>query len=85
MSKVCGWFHHNSFKADPGKLQFLLRSFVDRPIKIMGSTTKASKEEVLLGVRIISDLTLKEHITSICSKLNQKLCAMTRASKYMGL
>ena len=85
MSKVCGWFHHNSFKANPGKLQFLLRSFVDRPIKIMGSTTKASKEEVLLGVRIISDLTFIEHITSICSKLNQKLCAMTRASKYMGL
>ena len=51
----------------------------------MGSTIKASKEEVLLGVRIISDLTFKEQITSICSKLNQKLCAMTRASKYMGL
>ena len=47
----------------------------------MGSTTKASKEEVLLGVRIDSDLTFKEHVTSICSKANQKLHALTRVSK----
>ena len=39
----------------------------------MGSTIKANKEEVLLGVRIESDLTFKEHVTSICSKTNQKL------------
>ena len=85
MSKACGWLHHNSFKANPGRLQFSLNLFVDSPIKIMGSTTKASKEEVLLGARIISNLTLKEHITSICSKLNQKLHALTRVSKYMSL
>ena len=51
----------------------------------MGSTIKASKEEVLLGVRIDSDLTFKYHITSICSKANQKLHALTRVSKYMSL
>ena len=34
----------------------------------MGSTIETSKEEVLLGVRIDSGLTFKEHITSICSK-----------------
>ena len=52
----------------------------------MSSTIKASKEEVLLGVRIDSDLTFTEHITSICSKANQKLQTLvTRASKYMSL
>ena len=30
-----------------GKFHFLLSPFVARPIKIMGSTTKASKEKVL--------------------------------------
>ena len=38
MSKICEWFHHNGFKANPRKLQFLLSLFVDRLIKIMGST-----------------------------------------------
>ena len=51
----------------------------------MSSTIKASKEEVLLGVRIDSDLTFTEHITSICSKANQKLHALTRVSKYISV
>ena len=51
----------------------------------MESITKASKEEVLLGVRIDSDLTFKEHVTSICTKANQKVNALTRFSKYMSL
>ena len=70
MPKICEWFHHNGFKANPGKFYFLLSPFVDWPIKILGSTIKASKEEVLIGMRIDSDLTFKEHVTSICSKAN---------------
>ena len=84
MSNVCEWFHHNGFKANPEKFHFLLSPFVDRPIKTMRSTIKASKEEVLLGVRTDSGLIFKEHVTSICSKANQKLHALTRVSKYMS-
>ena len=51
----------------------------------MGSTIKASKEKVLLGVRYDNDLTFKEHVTSICSKTNQKLHALTRVLKYLRL
>ena len=51
----------------------------------MGSTVKTSKEYVLLGVRIDTDLTFKEHVTSICSEVNEKLHALTRVSKYMNL
>ena len=51
----------------------------------MSSTIKASKEEVLLGVRIVSDLTFTEHITSIYSKANQKLHVLTRVSKYTSV
>ena len=47
----------------------------------MGSTVKTSKEDVLLGVRIDTDLTFKEHVTSICSEVNQKLHVLTRFSK----
>ena len=52
---------------------------------MIGSTVKASEEEVLLRVRIYNDLTFKEHATSICSKANKKLHALTRVSKYMSL
>ena len=85
MSNIFEWFHHNGFKANPAKFHFLLSPFIERSIKIMGSTTKTSKEEVLLGVRIDSDLTFKEHVTNICSKANQKLYALTRVSKYLSL
>ena len=51
----------------------------------MGSTTKTSKEEVLLEVRSDSGLTLKEHLTSICSKANKKLHALTTVSEFMSL
>ena len=85
MSNICEWFHHNGFKANQEKFHFLLSAFAGRPIKIVGSTIKASKEEVLLGVRTDSDLTFKEHVTSICSKVNQKHHALTRVSKYISL
>ena len=72
------WFQNNGFKVSPGKFYFLLSLFVDRPIKIMRSTKKASKKEVLLGVRNDIDVTFIEHIMSIYSKANQKLHALRR-------
>ena len=30
MFKICEWFHHNGFKANPGKFHFLPSPFVDR-------------------------------------------------------
>ena len=72
MSKICEWFHHNAFEANPEQFHFLLNPCVNRPIKITGSTIKASQEEVLLGVRIDSDSTFKEHITSTSLKIIKK-------------
>ena len=57
MSKICEWFHHSGFKANPGKSHFLLSPLIDRPMTVMRSTIKTSKEEVLLRVRIDSGLT----------------------------
>ena len=86
MPKTCDLFHDNNCKSNPEKFSFLLGTLADIPIKIMGSTIKRSKGEVLFGVRVDSDLTFKEHITSICFKATQKLQALvTRTSKYMSL
>ena len=44
MSKICEWFHSNDFTANQQfcrKFYFLLSPFVDRPIKIMGSTIRS--------------------------------------------
>ena len=54
-------------------------------MKTMGSTIKGSKEEVLLGEKIDSYLTFKEHVTCIYPQANQKLHALTRVSKYTSL
>ena len=80
MTNIYDWFHQNGFKANPGKFHFFLSPFVGKIIKVVGSTLEASKEEVLLGARIDSDLTFKEHVTNICSKANQNLHALTRAN-----
>ena len=65
MSKICEWFHHNGFKANP-------ISFFTKPVR--GQTNYNNviyyKEEVLLGVGIDSNLTFKEHVTSTCSRAN---------------
>ena len=62
----------------------ILKPFFTKPFRRQ-KQIKASKEEKLLGVRIDSGLTFKEHITSICSKANQRLHALTRVSKYISL
>ena len=85
MSNICELFHHNGFKVNSGKFLFLLSPFVDRTIKIMRSTIKTSNEEVLLGMRIDSDVTFEEHVTSICYNANQIRHALTKVSKQMSL
>ena len=62
MFNICEWFYHNCFKANPGKFHFLLSPFVDRPIKIMGSTIKVSKEDLLLRVRTDKERTRNEYL-----------------------
>ena len=46
---------------------------------------KASSPEELLGIKIASNLTFHDHITSLCAKANKKLSALSRVSKYMAI
>ena len=54
-------------------------------LKILGSTIESSPSEELLGIKINSELTFHKHITSLCSKANQKLCALARIAKHMTI
>ena len=46
---------------------------------------KNYNEEKLLGVKFDSNLTFKNHATSLCEKANQKLHALAATSHYMDL
>ena len=60
MSKICYCFHHNGFKAK----YLLVIPFVNRPVT-MGSIIKASKVEVLIGLRIFKE---KRKFSRTCNK-----------------
>ena len=64
---------------------FLLRPFEDRPMKIMRSPIKASTEEVVLEVTIVSRLAFKERVACICFYANRKDHALTTVSTFMSL
>ena len=54
-------------------------------LKLLGSTIEPSPSEELLGITTDSELTFYKHITSLCSKLNQKLSALARIAKYLTI
>ena len=66
------------------KSHFLLSPYETKSIQIQNSCIKASFSEELLGIKIDSNLTFHNHITSLCSKANKKLSALSRVSKYMN-
>ena len=75
----------NGLVANPGKSHFLVSPYEKISLKILGSTIESSPSEELLGITIDSELTFHKHITSLCSKANQKLSALERIAKYMTI
>ena len=61
-----------------------IKTFWSCPI-LLGSTIESSPSEEPLGITIDSELTFHKHITSLCSKSNQKLSALARIAKYMTI
>ena len=72
----------NGLLANSGKSHFLVSPYEKISLKILGSTIESSPSEELLGITIDSELTFHKHITSLCSKANQKLSALARIAKY---
>ena len=75
----------NGLLANSGKSHFLVSPYEKISLKILGSTIESSPSEELLGITIDSELTFHKHITSLCSKANQKLSALARIAKYMTI
>ena len=79
INNIFAWFKNNRLVANSGKSHFLVSP------RILGSTIESSPSEELLGITIDSELTFHKHITSLCSKANQKLSALARIAKYMTI
>ena len=82
-STVFTWFQNNYFKANSGKSHLLTSSDNIQHINVGGNQLSSIKYEELLGILIDHNLTFQNHILSIAQKVNQKLHALARISKYM--
>ena len=85
INNIFAWFKKNGLVANSGKSHFLVSPYEKISLKILGSTIESSPSEELLGITIDSELTFHKHITSLCSKANQKLSALARIAKYMTI
>ena len=71
--------------ANSSKNHFLISPYQTKSIKIQNLCIKASFSEEVPGTKIDSNPTFHEHITSLCSKANEKLSPLSRVLKYMGI
>ena len=82
-SAVFTWFQNIYLKANSGKSHLLTISDNVRHINVGGNQLSSSKYEELLGVLIDHKLTFENHLLNIIQRVNQKLHALARRSKYM--
>ena len=61
----------------------LTRSDNIQHINVKGNQLSSSKSEELLGILIDHKLTFENHLLNIVQKVNQKLHALERISKYI--
>ena len=83
-STVFTWFQNNYLRANSGKSHALTTSDnVQHWGNVGENQLSSSKFEELLGILIDHKLTFENHLLNIVQKVNQKLHALARISKYM--
>ena len=79
------WFKTNHVKANADKCHLLGTRDTDVTAKIGKWDVKNSREEKLLGIKIDTKLSYKNHVSSLCRKTSQKLHALARLVNAMDL
>ena len=72
-------------KVNTGKSHLLLSGNSRATDTIDNSYIELEDEQVLLGLKIDSNLTFENHINSLCKKASQKLNALARIAPYMNI
>ena len=77
---ISEWFYENYMVFNPDKCHFLTlgfyKAFPDFSFK--NTIIKNITEEKILETAIKNNLNFKSHITKICTKANQRLCALAK-------
>ena len=82
-STVFTRFQNNYLKANRGKSHLLTTSDNVQHINVGWNQLSSIKYDELLGVLIDHKLTFQNHLLNTVQKVNQKLHALARISKYM--
>ena len=72
-------------KANADKCHLLVTRDTEATAKIGELDVKNSRDKELLGVKIDSKLSFKNHVSSLCKKASQKLHAVRRVVSFMDL
>ena len=83
--KIYTWLANNQTKVDHGKFYLLLSTPESTCIQIEYFTVKYCKTKTLLGININNKLTFHVHVGIIGQKVNRKLSALAKITKYMEL
>ena len=83
--KLLQWFSHNQMKANTDKCQLIVSTDEPVEIRVGESLIKSSTCEKLLGIRIDNKLNFDTHVKGLCTKANNKLRTLARATPYMSL
>ena len=81
LSNVMDWFKINSFKANPGKFQFMVLGANKNDcfnLNVAGKVILSSSEVKILGITIDYELKFKKHLNELCRKASYKLHALQR-------
>ena len=83
-SALLNWIGNNGLKANPDKFHLILsENNKDLSIKVDSFEIKNSHTEKLLGIKIDNKLTFDPHVIDICTKVSQKLHALSRIGHLM--
>ena len=77
--------NNNYMKVNTGKSHLLLSGNSRATATIDNTYIESEDEQVLLGIKIDSNLTFENHINSICKNASQKLNALARIAPYMNI
>ena len=79
------WFENNFFKLNADKCNLLISNHdEDASVIINNEIIEGNKSVKLLGIKIDNEVKFKEHVTSLCKKVSQKLHALARIANYMN-
>ena len=84
-SALLNWIGNNGLKANPDKFHLILsEKNQDLSIRVDSINIKNSNTEKLLGIKIDNKLTFDPHVSDICTKVSQKLHALSRIGHLMN-